>query len=84
MIEVQEFETVWDAISDSPEEAANLRARGDLMSAIAEVVKHSGWSQVEVATRCGLSQPRVSDLMRGHISRFSIDALFNIATKLGL
>jgi predicted XRE-type DNA-binding protein len=83
MTELHRFKSVWDAISDSPEEAANMRARGDLLIAIIETVKKQGLSQVEVAARSGLTQPRVSDLMRGRITRFSLDALFNIATALG-
>jgi len=77
------YASVWDAISDTPEEAANLRARAELMRQIAEVVKDSGWTQVDAATHCGISQPRMNDLLRGRVSRFSIDALVNIATALG-
>ena len=77
------FASVWDAISDTPEEAANLRARAELMRQIAEVVKGSGWTQVEAASHCGITQPRINDLLRGRVSRFSIDALVNIATALG-
>jgi predicted XRE-type DNA-binding protein len=75
--------SVWDAISDTPEQAANLRARAELMRQIAELVKDSGWTQVDAATHCGISQPRINDLLRGRMSRFSIDALVNIATALG-
>ncbi len=77
------FASVWDAISDTPEQAANLRARAELMRQIAEVVKEGGWTQVDAATHCGISQPRINDLLRGRVSRFSIDALVNIATALG-
>ena len=77
------YTSVWDAISDTPEQAANLRARSELMRQIAEVVKESGWTQVDAASHCGISQPRINDLLRGRVSRFSIDALVNIATALG-
>ena len=53
------------------------------MQQIVEVVKDSGWTQVEAATHCGITQPRINDLLRGRLSRFSIDALVNIATALG-
>lgn len=53
------------------------------MRQIAAVVKDSGWTQVEVATRCGITQPRINDLLGGRVSRFSIDALVNIATAFG-
>ena len=77
------YASVWDAIADSPEEAANLRARAELMRQIAALVKDSGWTQVDAAAHCGISQPRINDLLRGRVSRFSIDALVNIATALG-
>ena len=65
----------WDALADTPEQAANLRARAELMRQIADVVKDSGWTQVDAANRCGITQPRINDLLRGRVSRFSIDAL---------
>jgi predicted XRE-type DNA-binding protein len=77
------FASVWDALADTKEQAANLRARAELMQQIAEVVKGSCWTQLEAATRCGITQPRINDLLRGRVSRFSIDALVNIATALG-
>ncbi len=40
-------------------------------------------TQTEAATRCGLTQPRINDLLRGRLSRFSLDALVNIAAALG-
>jgi predicted XRE-type DNA-binding protein len=41
------------------------------------------WTQAEAARRCGVTQPRINDLLRGRVSRFSLDALVNIATALG-
>lgn len=79
----ESYASVWDAIADTPEEAANLRARGELMQKIAAIVKTSGWTQAEVARRCGVTQPRMNDLLRGRLSRFSLDALVNIATAMG-
>lgn len=77
------YGSVWDALADSPEQAANLRARSELMRQIAQLVEGGGWTQVEAAERCGVTQPRINDLLRGRVSRFSIDALVNIATALG-
>ena len=77
------YASVWDALADTPEQAANLRARAELMRQIAVLVKDGGWTQVDAATRCGITQPRINDLLRGRVSRFSIDALVNIATALG-
>lgn len=77
------YDSVWDALADTPEQAANLRARTELMQKIAEIVKENGWTQVEAARRCGVTQPRINDLLRGRVSRFSLDALVNIATAIG-
>ena len=77
------FRRVWDALADSPEQAANLRARADLMRRIADLITAKGWTQVEAAERCGVSQPRINDLWNGRLSRFSLDALVNIAAALG-
>jgi len=80
---IQTFESVWDAIADTPEEAANLRLRSELMDKIAAILEENGWTQTEAAARCGVTQPRVNDLLRGRISRFSLDALVNMASSLG-
>ncbi len=77
------FSSVWDAISDTPEQAANLQARAELMRQIAAIIKAKDWKQADAATHCGVTQPRINDLLRGRVSRFSLDALVNIATALG-
>jgi predicted XRE-type DNA-binding protein len=77
------YASVWDALADTTEQAANLRARADLMRQITEIILDNGWKQVEAAERCGVTQPRINDLLRGRVSRFSLDALVNIATALG-
>jgi predicted XRE-type DNA-binding protein len=79
----ENYASVWDAIADTPEEAANLRARAELMQKIAARLKERDWTQAEAANRCGVTQPRINDLLRGRVSRFSLDALVNIATALG-
>jgi len=82
-LEIEEFDNVWDALADTPEEAANLSLRSELMIKIETIVKESGWTQAEAAKRCGVTQPRINDLLRGRIARFSLDALVNIASALG-
>ncbi|HEY6979622.1 helix-turn-helix transcriptional regulator [Reyranella sp.] len=83
MTRFDSFESVWDAIAGSPGEAANLRARAELMMQIADIIKTKTWKQAEAAAQCGVTQPRINDLLRGRVSRFSLDALVNIATALG-
>ncbi|MEY3251618.1 MAG: hypothetical protein RL227_591 [Pseudomonadota bacterium] len=80
---VESFTSVWDALADTPEQAANLRARSALMRQITAIVNESNWTQTEAAQRCGVTQPRINDLLRGRVSRFSLDALVNIATAMG-
>jgi predicted XRE-type DNA-binding protein len=82
-LEYEEFANVWDALEDTPEEAANLSLRSDLMMKIEMIIEENGWTQAEAAKRCGVTQPRINDLLRGRISRFSLDALVNIASALG-
>ena len=83
MTRTEEFDSVWDALADTPEQAANLRARAELMRQIAAIIQAKGWKQVEAAEHAGVTQPRINDLLRGRVSRFSLDALVNIATALG-
>lgn len=80
---INSFKSVWDALADTPEQAANLRARSGLMRQITDVIEENGWTQIEAGAKCGVTQPRINDLLRGRISRFSLDALVNIAAALG-
>lgn len=80
----QGFDSVWDALESNPREAENLRLRSELMIGISEVVRTRGWTQMVAARHCGIAQPRLNDLLRGKIERFSLDALVNIAAALGL
>jgi predicted XRE-type DNA-binding protein len=77
------YASVWDALVDRPEQAANLQARADLMRQVASLIRHEGSNQVKAAERCGVIQPRINDLLRGRVSQLSLDALVNIAKALG-
>jgi predicted XRE-type DNA-binding protein len=83
MNEQHTFTSVFDAITDTPEQAANLQARSELMRMIADIIRENGWNQTEAAQHCGITQPRTNDLLKGRLSKFSLDALFNIVTALG-
>ena len=78
------FASVWDAIEDSQSEAASMKARAQLMRALQKMV--GGWnvSQKASADRLGLTQPRLNDLLRGKIDKFSLDALFDLTGRVGL
>jgi predicted XRE-type DNA-binding protein len=80
----QTFQSVWDAISDTPEEAHNLKLRSALMAELKQHIRTNGLSQAEAAQAAGVTQPRISDLMRGKINVFGLDALVNMAARLGL
>ena len=80
----QRFSSVWDAIEDTPEEAENMKLRSVLMTALKNHLTSTEISQVQAAKLFGVTQPRVSDLMRGKINLFGLDALVNMATVAGL
>jgi predicted XRE-type DNA-binding protein len=80
----QVFASVWDALEDSPAEAANMRLRSELMIAVQEAVGVWGLTQIEAARRLDVTQPRLNDLLRGRIGKFSLDALILLAERAGL
>jgi predicted XRE-type DNA-binding protein len=81
---VQTFASVWDALEETPEEAANMRLRSELAVAVRGAVE--GWhlTQAQAARRLGVTQPRLNDLLRGRVARFSLDALIGLAERAGL
>jgi predicted XRE-type DNA-binding protein len=78
------FASVWDAIEDTPQQAENMKLRYALMMALKTPIVHAGMSQAQDAELLGVTQPRVSDLMRGKINLFGLDALANMAAAAGL
>jgi predicted XRE-type DNA-binding protein len=76
--------SVWDDIAETAEEAENLKVRAALMRAARARIENFGWSQTAAAESLGITQPRVSALMRGKISEFSLDALVSIAARVGV
>jgi len=78
------FDNVWDAIEESPSEAANMKLRSNLVIAVREMVETWKVTQAEAAKRLGITQPRMNDLMRGRIDKFSLDALMKLAVQAGL
>ena len=78
------FESVWDALEDTPTEAENMKLRSRLTIAISEAVVAWDVTQIEAARRLGVTQPRLNDLLRGRIGKFSLDALVELAARAGL
>ena len=64
-------------------EAANLQLRSTLMTELERRMAAAGLTQAEFARLLGVSQPRISDLVRGKIDRFSVDTLIDLLTKAG-
>lgn len=80
----QRFTNVWDAIEDTPEEAENMKLRSQLMMALQGHITRNEITQAQAAKLLGVTQPRVSDLMRGKINLFGLDALVNMISAAGL
>jgi predicted XRE-type DNA-binding protein len=80
---VETFDSVFDALADTQAEAANMTARADLLLVIRERIKKWNLTQEDAAARLGLTRPRLNDLMRGKLDKFSLDALVNIAAAAG-
>jgi len=78
------FENVWDAIEDTPAQAENMKLRSSLMLALKDHIVQSGMRQSQAAKMFGVTQPRISDLMRGRIDLFAIDSLVNMLATAGL
>lgn len=77
------FASVWDAIADTPSQAANLRLRAELAHQVLVLVAARGWTQAEAARRAGVTAPRMSDLARGLLDKFSLDALVSMLEGMG-
>ena len=81
---IQRFDSVWDAIEDTPQAAANMRARSHIMIAIEQEVRSWALTQAKAAGRLGVTQPRLNDLLRGKVDKFSLDALVELSARAGL
>ena len=66
------YASVWDAITDTPEEAANLRLRFELMDKVTALIHKNGWTQLEAARHYSVTQPRINDAAaRSHFAIFA-------------
>ena len=78
------FDSVWDAIEESPEEAQNMKLRSTLMMALQEHIARAKLNQAQAAKLFGVTQPRISNLMHGKIALFALDTLVNMASAAGM
>ena len=77
-------DNVFEDLGFGAEEAMNLKVRADLMLDLRSYIQKQGWTQQETAAFLGETQPRISNLMNGEISRFSVDKLINLIGKIGM
>ena len=75
---------VFEQVGFDKNEAANLRLRSAMMDALIAEIEKQGLTQAQVAKRLGVTQPRISDLMRGKLHLFSIDNLVALLAAVGL
>jgi predicted XRE-type DNA-binding protein len=78
------FESVWDALEDTPADAINMKARAEFILAIRAEIAKWKLDDAQVALRLGVTKPRLDDLLLGKIDRFDLDALTNLARSAGL
>lgn len=74
---------VFTDLGYSPDEAAILQMRADLMANLRKFIKTKKLTQTEAAMLFGVSQSRVSDLITGKREKFSLEMLITLATKAG-
>jgi predicted XRE-type DNA-binding protein len=79
-----QFASVWDALEETPALAENMKLRSSLMLALKEHIAQEGMTQAEAAKKFGVTRPRISDLIRGRIDLFAIDALVNMLATAGI
>ena len=75
------FANVWDAIEDDPAVAANMTMRSDLLIALQKRIESWKVTQAQAARRLEITQPRLNDLLRSRINKFSLDTLVNLANR---
>ncbi|HUK59697.1 MAG TPA: XRE family transcriptional regulator [Stellaceae bacterium] len=84
MMKARAYPSVWNALESNPIDAENMKLRSCLMIEISAAIRAWRISQTEAAKRLGITQPRLNDLLRGRIGKFSLDALVALAPRAGL
>ena len=82
MEEIRTFASVWDALEDTPEAAADMKARSSLLIDLKAVIKARGWTPDEAAEHCGLDRAAADELLRGNVDLFPLETLVGIAARL--
>jgi predicted XRE-type DNA-binding protein len=82
-MKMQRYRNVFDALESDPAVAENLKIRSQLMGTLSLYIEKRNLTQREAAELFGVNQPRISDLVRGKIERFTIDMLVNMLARAG-
>lgn len=82
-MKTETFDSVWDALYDDPIEARAMERRATLLILVRKKITAAKYTQAEAAKVLKISRPRVSDLQRGKLSLFSLDALMEFLERLG-
>ena len=80
-VKAQRFENVWDALEDNSAMATSMTMRSDILIVLQQQVASWKVTQVEAARRLQITQPRLNDLLRGRIAKFSLDTLVDLADR---
>ena len=83
-MKITTYPSVWDAITDTPQETASMKARSKLMMALSDTISQRQLRQKDAAELFGVTQPRISDLLRGKIHLFSLAMLMDMASTAGM
>lgn len=78
------YDNIFSAIADDDQDAADLQFRADLMLTLRQMFQQKGWKQAQIAKALGISQPRVSELMRGKVDQFSADKLIGFLARMNV
>lgn len=77
------YDNIFDAITEDKAEAADLKFRADLMLVMRQIFEDKKWTQADIMAALDIPQPRVSELARGKVDKFSADKLIGYLAKLG-
>ena len=80
---LKRYQSAFDALEKDPAMAENLKIRAQLMNVLSEYIRRKKLTQADAAALFDVTQPRISDLIRGKIERFTIDMLVNMLARSG-
>ncbi|MFT6347109.1 MAG: putative XRE-type DNA-binding protein [Psychromonas sp.] len=80
---MKSFNNAFELLTDDVKEIENYTMRSNMMNAIVDLIKEKDWTQKEAAKHLDVSQPRISNLKNGKVSKFSVDMLIGMLAKLG-